>query len=255
MTAIQLRGDELAIPVVTHHVLEQRRRGAVLRGPGGAVRPLRCGVHPHLLLDRGRVAAALARPGVATTGDRRGARRHPRPLRFEHPRHPRGRAPRGDDRRLRPDGAAADRHHGRDRRLPVAEPGHDLLGQGRTPRRCGRRRSRTLDEITLAFEGDPDPIALVVREDGDIHGIITGATSARRSHMATAVSPPARSARPRSARCSRIRRCSKRSISSPRSAARPYAPRSGRPRHHHRRGRLRRRATRHLRGPPVTGCP
>ena len=27
----------------------------------------------------------------------------------------------------------------------------------------------TLDEITLAFEGDPDPIALVVREDGDIH--------------------------------------------------------------------------------------
>ena len=33
----------------------------------------------------------------------------------------------------------------------------------------------TLDEITLAFEGDPDPIALVIREDGDIHGIITGA--------------------------------------------------------------------------------
>ena len=33
----------------------------------------------------------------------------------------------------------------------------------------------TLDEITLAFEGDPDPIALVVRENGDIHGIITGA--------------------------------------------------------------------------------
>ena len=31
----------------------------------------------------------------------------------------------------------------------------------------------TLDEITLAFEGDPDPIALVVRENGDIHGIIT----------------------------------------------------------------------------------
>ena len=31
----------------------------------------------------------------------------------------------------------------------------------------------TLDEITLAFEGDPDPIALVVRENGGIHGIIT----------------------------------------------------------------------------------
>ena len=26
----------------------------------------------------------------------------------------------------------------------------------------------TLDEITLAFEGDPDPIALVVRENGEI---------------------------------------------------------------------------------------
>ena len=33
----------------------------------------------------------------------------------------------------------------------------------------------TLDEITLAFEGDPDPIALVVRENGEIYGILTGA--------------------------------------------------------------------------------
>ena len=33
----------------------------------------------------------------------------------------------------------------------------------------------TVDEITLAFEGDPDPIALVVRENGEIYGIITGA--------------------------------------------------------------------------------
>lgn len=33
----------------------------------------------------------------------------------------------------------------------------------------------TLDEITLAFEDDPDPIALVVSEDGEIHGLITGA--------------------------------------------------------------------------------
>ena len=32
-------------------------------------------------------------------------------------------------------------------------------------------------------------------------------------------------------------------------------PRSQRPRHHHRRGRLRRRGARHLRGPPVRGCP
>ena len=37
--------------------------------------------------------------------------------------------------------------------------------------------------------------------------------------------------------------------------ARPYAPRSRRPRHHHRRCRLRRRGARHLRGPPVTDCP
>ena len=33
----------------------------------------------------------------------------------------------------------------------------------------------TLDEIALAFEGDPDPIALVVRENGEIYGILTGA--------------------------------------------------------------------------------
>ena len=33
----------------------------------------------------------------------------------------------------------------------------------------------TLDEITLAFEGDPDPIALVVRDNGEIYGILTGA--------------------------------------------------------------------------------
>ena len=33
----------------------------------------------------------------------------------------------------------------------------------------------TVDEITLAFEGDPDPIALVVRENGEIYGILTGA--------------------------------------------------------------------------------
>ncbi len=33
----------------------------------------------------------------------------------------------------------------------------------------------TVDEITLAFEGDPDPIALVVRDNGEIYGILTGA--------------------------------------------------------------------------------
>ena len=37
------------------------------------------------------------------------------------------------------EGAGADRHHGRDQRLAVAEPGNDLLGQGRTSRRRGRR--------------------------------------------------------------------------------------------------------------------
>ncbi|MYE46818.1 MAG: CBS domain-containing protein [Chloroflexi bacterium] len=48
----------------------------------------------------------------------------------------------------------------------------------------------TVDEITLAFEGDPDPIALVVRENGEIYGIITGAdigeALAHGEHNATA---------------------------------------------------------------------
>ena len=32
----------------------------------------------------------------------------------------------------------------------------------------------SLADITLAFEGDPDPMALVVTEDGEIHGLLTG---------------------------------------------------------------------------------
>ena len=48
----------------------------------------------------------------------------------------------------------------------------------------------TVDEITLAFEGDPDPIATVVRENGEIYGILTGAdigeALAHDEHNATA---------------------------------------------------------------------
>ena len=107
VTAIQLRGDEFAIPVVTHHV-EQRRRGTA-----------------HVVLG---VLCGLC--GVAF--------------------------------------------------IRIFYWTEDVMAQLRlsdalTPLMESSGPTATLDEITLAFEGDPDPIALVVRENGDIHGIITGA--------------------------------------------------------------------------------
>ena len=89
VTAIQLRGD--AIPVVTHHGLNSAA-GRALRGWGcwGCSAVWRSSASS--TVDRGRVRAADARPGVAAAGDRRGARRRPRPLRREHPRPSRERA-------------------------------------------------------------------------------------------------------------------------------------------------------------------
>ena len=147
VTAIRLRGDEFAIPVVTHHGLN-----SAAEAPLFVVLGVLCGLcgvafirifywtedgFARLTRVPGWLLPAIGGAPVGGlalfNGSILGLRGRFAGADHLHPH------PRGDDRRLRPDGAAADRHHGRHPRLAVAEPGHDLFGQGRTSRRRGRR--------------------------------------------------------------------------------------------------------------------